>query len=214
MVSQDPEERVLGRGEAIAIFKSSHGAVIAGCAVREGRFAVGDNFRIITAMGPVYSGKIASLHIEDRSVKEVVKGQQAGVKILDYSKVKVGDPHRMLRGRAGIPVHFLEAERQGHSPGILTGATTRALPHGGGFRAGSVLAEFLGPERGGLDGPHHGAVKSTFFQCHESTDGRASRRGDLIFEFGGMFPGLANHFAQSLERFGGPVGGKPAWEVP
>ena len=36
MISREPEEKILGRGEVIAKFKSSHGAVIAGCTVQEG----------------------------------------------------------------------------------------------------------------------------------------------------------------------------------
>lgn len=91
MVAREPEEHIPGRAEVIALFKSSHGAVIAGCTVQEGRIAVGDSFRIITAMGPAYQGKITSLHIETRSVKEAGKGQQVGIKILDFPDVKTGD---------------------------------------------------------------------------------------------------------------------------
>ena len=42
-------------------------------------------------MGPVYSGKIESLHIEQDAVKEAKKGQQVGLKISDFNQAKKGD---------------------------------------------------------------------------------------------------------------------------
>ena len=42
-------------------------------------------------MGPVYSGRILSLHIEERTVREAAKGQQAGIKIPDFPGIKLGD---------------------------------------------------------------------------------------------------------------------------
>jgi translation initiation factor IF-2 len=59
--------------------------------VLDGVLALGDRFRVITAMGPVYSGRIESLHIGKDTVKEGRKGQQVGVKISDFSQAKVGD---------------------------------------------------------------------------------------------------------------------------
>ncbi|MFP5213617.1 MAG: hypothetical protein ACLGPL_09580, partial [Acidobacteriota bacterium] len=91
MVQQEPEEVVTGRARVIAIFKSSHGAVIIGCEVLQGTLAVGKSFQVVTGMGPVYTGKIEALHIETRSVKEATQGQQVGIKLKDFKQAKVGD---------------------------------------------------------------------------------------------------------------------------
>lgn len=84
-------EKITGKARVIALFKSSHKGVIVGCEVLEGVLAVGKDFRIIAAMGPVYSGRIDSLHIESDVVKEAKVGQHVGLKLAGFSRVKVGD---------------------------------------------------------------------------------------------------------------------------
>ncbi len=42
-------------------------------------------------MGPVYAGIIESMHIENDVVQKAHSGQRAGIKIVDFSRVKVGD---------------------------------------------------------------------------------------------------------------------------
>ena len=85
------EEKILGRATVIALFKSSRKGIILGCRVDEGRLHLGDTFRIISAMGPVYSGAIASLHIERDRVDKATVGQQVGLKIDDFQSVRLGD---------------------------------------------------------------------------------------------------------------------------
>jgi translation initiation factor IF-2 len=85
------EESITGKAKVIALFNSSRKGIILGCEVREGVLAQGERFRVITAMGPSYSGKIESLHIGQDVVKEGRKGQQVGIKIADFNRVKVGD---------------------------------------------------------------------------------------------------------------------------
>jgi translation initiation factor IF-2 len=87
----EPEERVAGKGKVIALFKSSHKGIILGCQVTEGAISVGSHFRVISAMGPIYSGRIASLHIEKNQVKEAKPGQQVGIKLEDFNQAKIGD---------------------------------------------------------------------------------------------------------------------------
>ncbi len=77
--------------DVIALFKSSRKGSILGCEVLRGALVQGKKFRIISAMGPVYSGKIESLHIEQDAVKEAKKGQQVGLKISDFNQAKKGD---------------------------------------------------------------------------------------------------------------------------
>ncbi|GAB4336626.1 MAG: hypothetical protein Kow0089_07130 [Desulfobulbaceae bacterium] len=91
LVPEEPGEKILGSAQVIALFKSSRKGIIIGCEILEGRLALGDSFRILGAMGPVYSGKIESLHIEKDAVRQAVKGQRAGIKIRDFNRVAVGD---------------------------------------------------------------------------------------------------------------------------
>jgi translation initiation factor IF-2 len=85
------EEEIIGSAKVIAIFKSSRKGAIIGCEVLGGHLAVGQHFRIITAMGPVYSGHIESIHIEDKAIQKAVPGQRVGIKIKDFNRAKTGD---------------------------------------------------------------------------------------------------------------------------
>jgi translation initiation factor IF-2 len=73
------------------LFKSSRKGIILGCKVLEGNLALGKNFRVITAMGPVYSGKIGSLHVEKDAVREAKVGQKVGLKISEFNQASIGD---------------------------------------------------------------------------------------------------------------------------
>ncbi len=84
-------DQIIGSAKVIALFKSTRKGIIAGCEVVEGRLAVGQHFRIISAMGPVYSGTIESLHIGEHAAQTASPGQQAGIRIRNFSGVKAGD---------------------------------------------------------------------------------------------------------------------------
>lgn len=86
-----PSETVTGNARVIALFKSSRKGIIIGCQVVDGKLRVGDTYRLISAMGPVYSGTINSLHIERNTVAQALPGQQVGIKIPDFKKVHIGD---------------------------------------------------------------------------------------------------------------------------
>ncbi len=85
------QEEILGTARVIALFKSCRKGTIIGCEVINGNLAIGKNFRIISATGPVYAGIIESIHIEKNAVHTVSPGQKAGIKIKDFNKVKIGD---------------------------------------------------------------------------------------------------------------------------
>lgn len=91
LLPREAEESILGSARVIALFKSSRKGIILGCQVEEGRLQLGDRFRVITAMGPIYSGIIESLHIEKDAVNKAAAGQQAGLKIKDFKAVSIGD---------------------------------------------------------------------------------------------------------------------------
>jgi translation initiation factor IF-2 len=86
-----PEEEITGSGKVIALFKSSRKGIIVGCRVFEGHLAIGHHFRIISDMGPVYSGTIESLHIGPNAVQKATAGQEVGIKITGFSRARVGD---------------------------------------------------------------------------------------------------------------------------
>lgn len=85
------EEEITGSARVIALYKSIRKGVIIGCEVLEGSLSIGKHFRIISAMGPVYSGTIESMHIERDAVQKASPGQQVGIKIRAFNKAKVGD---------------------------------------------------------------------------------------------------------------------------
>lgn len=91
LVHHEKEENITGKAKVIALFKSSRKGIILGCEVLEGILARGKTFRVISAMGPIYSGKIESLQIEKDPVKEAKAGQKVGLKISDFDEAKVGD---------------------------------------------------------------------------------------------------------------------------
>lgn len=91
LLPREAAEKILGRAKVVALFKSSRKGIILGCEVENGQLQRGEAFRIISAMGPVYLGKIASMHIAKDSVSKATPGQQVGIKIDDFKNVRVGD---------------------------------------------------------------------------------------------------------------------------
>lgn len=90
-IPPETEEEITGEAKVIALFKSSRRGIILGCEVLKGTLARGKDFRVISAMGPIYSGKIESLHIEKDPVNEARPGQQVGLKISNFKDVKLSD---------------------------------------------------------------------------------------------------------------------------
>ena len=85
------EDKISGKAKIIAIFKVSRKGIIIGCEVLQGKFELGKHFRVITAMGPAYFGKITSLQVENKDVKVGKKGQQIGIKISNWNKAQKDD---------------------------------------------------------------------------------------------------------------------------
>jgi translation initiation factor IF-2 len=99
--SPEPKEteEIVGQGTIIALFKSSRRGIIIGCEITEGVFRVGAPFRVISAMGPVYTGNIQSMQIDRKPVQEARKGQQVGIKISDWNQARLGDLVECLEKR-------------------------------------------------------------------------------------------------------------------
>jgi len=90
-IVKEPEEKIIGKAKVIATFKASRKGMIIGCEVYEGAIEAGKDFRVITAMGPAYFGKITSLQIEKQSVRAGKSGQQVGIMLEGWNKAKIGD---------------------------------------------------------------------------------------------------------------------------
>ena len=91
LIAEEPREEITGTAKVIATFKSGRRGVIIGCEVQGGVIEIGRKFRVISAMGPAYSGKISSLQVERKNVKTGRKGQEIGIKIDNWQKAKIGD---------------------------------------------------------------------------------------------------------------------------
>lgn len=87
----EPPDNVTGKGKVIATFKTGGKGIIIGFEILDGTFEQGKDFRVISAMGPVYTGKIESLQVEKTPVKSARAGQQAGLRIADWKKARIGD---------------------------------------------------------------------------------------------------------------------------
>ena len=91
LIPEEPVEKIIGTAKVIELFKSSRKGIILGCEVLTGKLVQGRIFRVLGAMGPMYVGKIESLHIGKGAVNEARRGQQVGLKIRNFNKVKIGD---------------------------------------------------------------------------------------------------------------------------
>ncbi len=91
LLPQENIEEIIGIAKVIALFKSSRKGIILGCEVLKGKLTVGKHFRIISAMGPVYSGIIESLQIEKNVIDTATVGQKVGLKIRNFKKVDIGN---------------------------------------------------------------------------------------------------------------------------
>ena len=91
LIPREFSEEICGSARVIALFKSSRKGVILGCEVMTGKLVLGHSFRVLAAMGPIYTGTIESLHIEKDAVREAARGQQVGLKIRNFNRAKLGD---------------------------------------------------------------------------------------------------------------------------
>lgn len=82
---------VTGRAEVKQTFKVNNVGIVAGCVVSFGTIKNTDNLRVVRKGVVVHEGKIASMHIENDLVKEVDEGSECGIRISEFSKIKIGD---------------------------------------------------------------------------------------------------------------------------
>ena len=91
MIPSVPQEQIIGSAKVIALFKSTRKGIIMGCKILDGFLSLGQKFRIISAIGPIYTGTIQSLHIGQSVVQKATPGSEVGIKIQDFNKAHLGD---------------------------------------------------------------------------------------------------------------------------
>ncbi len=84
------EEKV-GEAEVLKTFKISGVGVVAGCRVTSGKVIRGGKVKVIRKGEEVFTGEIASLKHYTQDVQEMKEGQECGIRIKDFDKVKPGD---------------------------------------------------------------------------------------------------------------------------
>jgi len=80
-----------GKAEVRAVFKSSQLGLIAGCQVIEGTITRGNTIRVRRGQEVVWKGALASLRRVKEDVREVTKGTECGILLVNYSEVQEGD---------------------------------------------------------------------------------------------------------------------------
>lgn len=116
LVPLKSSEKIIGSARVIALFKSSRKGIILGCEVLAGKLVLGHSFRVLGAMGPIYTGKIESLHIEKGAVREASKGQQVGLKIKNFNKAKLGDLVESFQSTSGHDVKHWQPQGKIYYP--------------------------------------------------------------------------------------------------
>lgn len=94
-------EEIIGTARVIQLFKSTRKGIILGCEVLRGSLLLAQTFRVISAMGPIFTGRIESMHIEKNNVQKATAGQQVGLKINNFQKARVGDMVECLKRLPG-----------------------------------------------------------------------------------------------------------------
>jgi translation initiation factor IF-2 len=85
------EESFLGKAEVRDVFSLKGSGSIAGCAVLQGKLTRNAKARLIRDGRLIYTGKVASLRRFKENVAEVDRGHECGVRLENYSDIKVGD---------------------------------------------------------------------------------------------------------------------------
>ena len=91
MLSPDTKEEVIGQVEIRDTFKVPKIGVIAGCYVTEGSVKKTCTVNLIRDGIVIFNGKIASLKRFKDDAKEVQKGFECGIGLVDWQDIKVGD---------------------------------------------------------------------------------------------------------------------------
>jgi len=91
MLSKKYQEKVLGHAEVRSIFKASSVGTIAGSMVIDGVISKGNKVRLLRNDVILYEGEMAGLKRFKDDVKEVKKGFDCGISLVDYNDIREND---------------------------------------------------------------------------------------------------------------------------
>jgi len=91
LLSPDMQEEIIGSAEVRDIFKISKLGTIAGCMVTSGKITRNSGIRVTREDNLIFEGKLSSLKRFKDDAKEVAKGYDCGLQIIDFNDVQVGD---------------------------------------------------------------------------------------------------------------------------
>ncbi|WP_316830690.1 translation initiation factor IF-2 [Pedobacter aquatilis] len=91
MLDPEFEEKIVANVEIRETFKITKVGTIAGCMVLDGKITRNSKIRIVRDGVVVYTGELASLKRFKDDVKEVSKGYECGLNILNFNNIEVGD---------------------------------------------------------------------------------------------------------------------------
>jgi len=91
LLEPDVEERELGVAEVTELFKIPKIGIIAGSMVTSGVARRDAKVRLLREGEVVFTGELKALKRFKDEVKEVIEGNECGISLKDFSKIKVGD---------------------------------------------------------------------------------------------------------------------------
>ena len=91
MLDPEYEEKVIGEAEVRKLFKFSKVGTIAGSMITDGVIKSKSKARLIRDGVVIYDGEINSIQKEKDQVKEVRKGFECGITLVDYNDIKEND---------------------------------------------------------------------------------------------------------------------------
>ena len=91
MLDPEYEEKVIGTAEVRQLFKFSKVGTIAGSYITDGIIKSNSKVRVVRDSAVIYDGEINSIQREKDTVKEVKKGLECGITIVNFNDIKVGD---------------------------------------------------------------------------------------------------------------------------
>ena len=91
MLDPEYEEKVTGTAEVRQLFKFSKVGTIAGSYITDGIIKSNSKVRVVRDSAVIYDGEINSIQREKDTVREVKKGLECGITIVNFNDIKVGD---------------------------------------------------------------------------------------------------------------------------
>ena len=91
LLAPEKREEIIGMAEIRNVFVASKIGTVAGCMVTQGYVTRNAHFRLIRDNVVVYTGELESLKRFKDDVREVKEGFECGIKLKNYSDIKVGD---------------------------------------------------------------------------------------------------------------------------